>query len=78
MEVKIAKWGNSMALRLPKSVINDLQLSDGSVLDITVRENKLIGESVKKKYNLIDLLKEVNSSNIHSETNTGNIVGKEV
>lgn len=45
MEVKISKWGNSMALRLPKSIVNDLNISEGTVLDVILKENKIVGEN---------------------------------
>jgi antitoxin component of MazEF toxin-antitoxin module len=34
MRVKIAKWGNSAAIRLPKAVMDELRLNEGSVLDL--------------------------------------------
>ena len=78
MEIKISKWGNSIALRLPKSVISDLKIHDGSILIVVVKENKLIAEPIKKKYSLKELLKNVDNSNLHSETSTGFSVGNEI
>lgn len=77
MEVKISKWGNSMALRLPKSITDDLKVNEGSILNIIVKENKLVGEPIRKKYSLTELLKGVNSSNLHPETDTSITVGNE-
>ena len=78
MEVKISKWGNSMALRLPKSIVNDLNISEGTILNVISKENKLVAEPVKKKYSLKELLNNINDSNIHSETDTGMSVGNEI
>lgn len=78
MEVKISKWGNSMALRLPKSVVNDLSISEGTILNVITKDNKIVAEPVKKKYSLKELLNDVNNSNLHVETNTGVSVGNEL
>ncbi len=77
MEIKISKWGNSMALRLPKFVVEDLKVQEGSLMNLFVKENKLIVEPVKRKYSLKELLKDVDKSNLHSETSTGISVGNE-
>ena len=36
MKVQVAKWGNSAAVRLPKSVAQELGLQPGSQLDLVV------------------------------------------
>lgn len=78
MEIKVSKWGNSMALRLPKFVVDDLKVHEGSLMNLFVKENKLIAEPVKRKYSLKELLKDVDKSNLHSETSTGIAVGNEI
>ena len=78
MEVKISKWGNSVALRLPKSITDDLKVYEGDILNITIKENKLVAEPIRKKYSLKELLKNTNNSNIHSETSTAIAVGNEI
>ena len=37
MKVKIAKWGNSLGLRLPKAVTEEVGLKEGEVVDIVSR-----------------------------------------
>jgi antitoxin MazE len=61
MTAIISKWGNSQGLRLPKSVIKDLDLAIGDELKIITKDNKVILEPVthKKKYNIHDLVKKV-------------------
>lgn len=39
-KVTISKWGNSSAIRLPKAVMEQLRLSDGDVVDISVKDGK--------------------------------------
>ncbi len=61
MTAIISKWGNSQGLRLPKSIVKDLNLSIGDELKITTENNKVILEPIrhKKKYNIHDLVKKV-------------------
>lgn len=47
--VSISKWGNSMALRLPKSIIDENQLEEGSKIDVVSQEGKIILEPQQKK-----------------------------
>lgn len=35
MKAKIARWGNSLALRLPAEVVRDFGLKEGQVVEVT-------------------------------------------
>jgi antitoxin MazE len=75
----IQKWGNSLALRIPKAVARDTQLENGSVVNLAVREGKVIIEPARRaKYRLDELLKGVSKKNIHRCVDTGPAVGREV
>ena len=79
MQTKIQKWGNSLALRIPKSFAIETQIVDGSDVDLHLDNNQMIITPIKKKkYKLNDLLLEVNDSNIHEEIDFGKPVGKEL
>ncbi len=78
MNATVQKWGNSLALRIPRSFAKDTHLTTGSVVDMSVRNGKLIIEPPRRrKYRLQDLLKRVSKSNLHSEIETGVAVGRE-
>ena len=47
MRVKIAKWGNSAAIRLPKAVMDGLKLGEGAELDLSLVEGELRGVAVR-------------------------------
>ncbi len=36
MQVRIAKWGNSLAVRLPKAIADDLGLTEGQPVDVAI------------------------------------------
>ena len=62
MKVKVAKWGNSLAVRLPKHLAEELRLSPGKTVDLEKRGTKLSIETVSQKvpyYRLEDLLAQI-------------------
>ncbi|MCI0485919.1 MAG: AbrB/MazE/SpoVT family DNA-binding domain-containing protein [Blastocatellia bacterium] len=68
MRVQIQKWGNSLALRIPKSFANESNIEQGSLVDLSVIEGKLIVVPVSEpEYTLDELLAGVTKENIHPE-----------
>ncbi len=78
MTARVQKWGNSLALRLPKALADEFRLEQGSAVELRVVDSKLVIELHRPPhYRLEDLLKRVSKRNIHSECKTGRPVGKE-
>jgi antitoxin MazE len=78
MQVQIQKWGNSLALRIPKSLAVDSRIQQGSVVELSLVEGKLVVVPVRgKAYKLDDLLAGVTDENRHGEIDTGGTVGGE-
>jgi antitoxin MazE len=79
MKSTVQKWGNSLAIRIPKSFANEIDLSQGAEIDLVLLDNKIqIEPAKKKKLTLSDLLIKVTEENIHQEIDTGDPVGKEI
>lgn len=83
MTTKIQKWGNSLALRIPKSYANEVNLKEGAAVDIKIEEDKIIISAKKKtkkknKYSLEELLSNISPGNLHGEIDFGSPVGKEI
>ncbi len=79
MKTKIQKWGNSLAVRLPKSVVEQKSLSEGEGVSVSVRDGLIVIEKTAlTKYLLDDLLAQVTPENIHPETDWGPDMGKEI
>lgn len=79
MTAKISKWGNSQGLRVPKEVIDTLNLHIGDDVNIIIEDNKVILEPIKKdipSYDLEKLLAQVPSDYKPSEEIKGTL-GKE-
>lgn len=64
MQTNVKKWGNSLAIRLPNAVVENLNLSDNNTLEIKLDKNKII---LSKKDKLKSLLNGINESNLHSD-----------
>jgi len=68
MSSKIQKWGNSLALRIPKSYAEALELNEGASVKIKIVKDKLIVSKKKKPdLKLNDLLSCINDKNLHKE-----------
>jgi antitoxin MazE len=79
METKVQKWGNSLGVRIPRSLAADVRLSVGSQVEIAAQDDAIVIRPVSRvRYSLSDLLKRVNRRNLHGEVETGDPVGKEV
>lgn len=76
---QLAKWGNSLAVRIPKSVAEDAQLREGQPVTLTVaREGGLVIRSARRKYRLSQLVSRITSKNRHEETEWGKPQGREI
>ena len=78
MKATIQKWGNSLAIRIPKNITKDSRVSEGSNIDIMVENGKIVLSPAKKEYSLNELLKNITIENIHSEISTGDQIGGEI
>ncbi len=74
----VNKWGNSLGLRIPQPVANQVGLTAGTVVSIEVVNNTLVVSPVKKKYQLDELLEGITPELIGGEYDWGEPVGKEV
>jgi len=79
MKTRIQKWGNSLAVRIPKPFAEETRLEADSTVDVTVRNGKLvIVPVVEDEPSLEELVAQITPGNRHRETNTGETVGDEV
>jgi antitoxin MazE len=78
MKSVVKKWGNSLAVRIPKNISKEILVTEGSNINIKVENGNIILSPSQKEYSLKDLLKNITEKNIHSEISTGNHVGGEI
>jgi antitoxin MazE len=78
MKVQIQKWGNSLALRIPKSFAIESKVKQGSTVEVSLEQGKIIVAPVTEpEFTLEDLLSKVTKRNLHREIDTGAAIGKE-
>ena len=79
METRVQKWGNSLALRIPKPFASQIGLEPNSSVELSLRGAELIITPVRSpSLKLDDLLAQVTEYNLHNEVDTGPAVGGEV
>lgn len=79
MQTKIKKWGNSLALRIPKSFALNANLRQDELVDLSIEKERIIITPIgDKEYSLDELLESVSESNLHGEFDTGASAGKEI
>lgn len=77
MRVAIRKWGNSLALRLPRVVAQDVDFTEGTEVDVTRDGDQLVITKAAPKVTLAELLAAVTPANLHGEVSTGTPRGRE-
>ncbi len=78
MHTKIQKWGNSLALRIPKALADETGLASDSSVEIRVVDGQIhIVPLQDVRYELEALLDEITLENVHGAVDTGDAVGRE-
>jgi len=60
MQVRIAKWGNSLAVRLPKAIAEDLGLTEGQPVDVAIDRGAVRLKPSTAPVRLSELVAEAN------------------
>ena len=78
MKARIQKWGNSLALRIPKSFAQEVGLESNAPVDILLEDRRLIVvPEAASQFVLEELLQQVTKDNLHHEVDTGPATGNE-
>ena len=77
MNGKVSRWGNSLGIRIPKQLAEEVRLQEGDEIEIYREENRLILAPQKKQYTLEQLLDGMGEEHLHSEVDWGEPVGQE-
>ena len=78
METRVQKWGNSLALRIPKPLATQVGLEANTLVTVLLRGEELVIAPVKPpSLKLEDLLAQVTEHNLHGEVFTGPAAGRE-
>jgi len=78
VRIRVHKWGNSLAIRIPRPFAVQAGVSEGTEVDLAVSRGRLVAAPLSaKRYRLRDLLAGVTAGNLHGEQDFGRAVGLE-
>jgi antitoxin MazE len=78
MRARIQKWGNSLALRIPKSFATEVGFQRETLVEVSLADGKLVVTPVAiPKLTLKQLLTQVTKENLHHEVDAGLAIGNE-
>ena len=79
MEARLQKWGNSVGIRIPSSILKSLNLSINDKINLVEEDNKIIiTKSKKSKIDLKELFEKYNGENLAKEFEWDDPVGNEI
>ena len=79
MRTKAQKWGNSLAVRIPKAIAIESNIRQGTEVNLALEQGRIVLVPVAKAaYTLEELLAQVNKHNLHGEVDSGPPRGREV
>jgi antitoxin MazE len=77
--LSIAKWGNSLAIRIPLPIAREAGLAEGDEVSLGLtKEGHLLLRAIRARYSLDELVSQIKPSNRHAETDWGLPQGNEV
>lgn len=72
---KVAKWGNSLGVRIARSIAEQIGIVEGESIKILIEDDHIL---IQKAFRLKSLLAQITPENSHSEIDTGTSTGKEM
>jgi len=76
--VRVVRWGNSQAVRLPKEVLRQAQVREGDELTVRVEAGRIALEPAAPEITLHKLVAGITPRNLHREQDWGEPVGNEI
>jgi antitoxin MazE len=78
MKTMVQRWGNSLALRIPKAFAEEISVREGDEVEMNIAKGRLVvAPRPPRDYRLADLVAGIRPSNLHAEIATGGPQGKE-
>jgi antitoxin MazE len=77
MKARVQRWGNSLALRIPKPFAEQAKLRESSVIEMKVIDGTIVVTPVEMPVTLQELLDGITDENLHAPVETGAPLGNE-
>ena len=79
MRTRVQRWGNSLALRIPKPFATEVGLEPDTPVEVSLEDGKLVViPVVETELTLERLLAQVTEDNLHREVDSGPAMGNEI
>jgi antitoxin MazE len=78
MKTKIQKWGNSLGVRLPKSIADQKNLKEGVGVSVVIKNDQIVIVPVAEELTLDSMLKLITTDNLHEEADWSDTRGREI
>ena len=79
MQTKVQKWGNSLGVRIPRGLAEEVGLGAGTEVSLTAKDGELVlSPTIPSRLRLADLLEGITPENVHASIDTGDAVGAEM
>ncbi|MCX6560776.1 MAG: AbrB/MazE/SpoVT family DNA-binding domain-containing protein [Candidatus Aminicenantes bacterium] len=75
---RVLKWGNSLAVRIPKTMADEMNVAENTSIELKVKEGALEIKPTAVQWTLSALLAGVTEANTHEEWETGPAQGREL
>lgn len=72
MEVRVSNWGNSLGVRLPKAIVDELGLAAGQSVQLELQDKTVVlRPAMTRRERLLALLKQIDPENIPESFDDG-------
>lgn len=78
MTVKLQKWGNSQGIRIPKIILDELDINEKDELELKTDGNKILIEKIDSRKNILDLFEGFDGNYESLEIDWGDPIGDEI
>jgi antitoxin MazE len=78
-DTQVSKWGNSLAVRIPRTIAKEARIAEGDQLSLDLAEDgSIVLRSTRRKFRLDQLVSKITPKNRHKETAWGAPAGREI
>jgi antitoxin MazE len=79
MQTRVQKWGNSLGVRIPRGLAEQIGLGAGTEVSLSAKDGQLVVKpALPTRLSLDELMAGVTDNNLHSSVDTGSAVGVEI
>ena len=78
MTTTIQKWGNSQGVRIPKYLLDVVNLNENDEIVLSAKDNKIVIEKASPRKNILELFKDYEGDYVMEQVDWGEPVGREV